>query len=187
MVPLFDLWLAILVAAVFVFVASSVIHMCLPVHKGDFGKMPGEEAILAAMREQGVTRGEYMFPCAASMKDCSTPEMKAKFDRGPVGYVTVIPNGSFALGTSLGQWFAFSLLIGLFAGYAATLGLGHDASFWDVFRLTGAASFLGYAASSIQNSIWKGVSWTVTSKFIGDGLVYALATGAAFGWLWPSA
>ncbi len=30
-----ELWLAILLSAVFVFIVSSVIHMALPVHKND--------------------------------------------------------------------------------------------------------------------------------------------------------
>ena len=55
-----------------------------------------------------------------------------------------------------------------------------------VFRLTGTAAFLGYALTNVTNSIWKGVSWGVTAKFLFDGLVYALVTAATFGWLWPA-
>ena len=41
--------------------------------------------------------------------------------------------------------------------------------------------------TSVNDSIWKGVSWCVTSKFMFDGVVYALVTGATFAWLWPAA
>jgi len=41
MVPLLDLWLPVLLSAVFVFVVSSVIHMALPLHKGDFSGQVG--------------------------------------------------------------------------------------------------------------------------------------------------
>ena len=34
---------------------------------------------------------------------------------------------------------------------------------------------------------WKGVSWGITFKFVIDGLLYGLATGAVFAWLWPAA
>ena len=40
------LWLPILLSAVFVFAASSVLHMLLPYHKSDYRKLPGEENIL---------------------------------------------------------------------------------------------------------------------------------------------
>ena len=40
MVPLVDLWLPILLSAVLVFVASSILHMVIPIHRGDFGKLP---------------------------------------------------------------------------------------------------------------------------------------------------
>jgi hypothetical protein len=32
-----DLWLPVLLSAVFVFIASSVLHMLIPIHKGDHG------------------------------------------------------------------------------------------------------------------------------------------------------
>ena len=40
-----ELWLPILVSAVFVFLVSSVIHMAIPIHKNDWSKMPGEEEV----------------------------------------------------------------------------------------------------------------------------------------------
>lgn len=68
MVPLADLWLPILVSGVLVFVVSSVIHMAIPLHRGDFAKLPGEDAIRSALRGQGISRGSYMFPFCGSMK-----------------------------------------------------------------------------------------------------------------------
>ena len=41
-----ELWLPILLSAVFVFLASSVIHMMLPIHKGDFRKLAKEPEVL---------------------------------------------------------------------------------------------------------------------------------------------
>ena len=46
-----DLWLPILLSAVFVFIASSIFHMAIPIHKGDFKKLPGEEKVLAEMAQ----------------------------------------------------------------------------------------------------------------------------------------
>lgn len=187
MVPLLDLWLPILLSAVFVFVVSSVIHMALPIHKSDMKKLPEEDKLLAALRAHGVAPGQYMFPCAGSMKEMGTPEMLAKLKQGPVGHLTVRPSGGFSIGPSLVQWFVLSLAIGASAGYVAGMVLGAGADTTTVFRLTSTAALLGYAFSSLQDSIWKGVPWGVTLKFMLDGLVYALTTGATFAWLWPSA
>src|SRR6266508_4292959 len=51
MVPVMSLWLPILLSAVIVFVASSVIHMVLPYHRGDFKKLPDEDSVMDAFRK----------------------------------------------------------------------------------------------------------------------------------------
>ena len=114
------LWLPMLLSSVFVFVVSSVVHMVLPIHKGDYKRLPGEDKITAEMRAQGVTPGMYMVPYPAeckSMKDFQTPEMIEKYRQGPVGQIILAPNGPPAMGKSLVMWFIFSLIVSLFAGY----------------------------------------------------------------------
>ncbi|MHC5209847.1 MAG: hypothetical protein ACYTG2_03920 [Planctomycetota bacterium] len=183
---LIALWLPILLSAVFVFVASSVLHMAIPIHQNDFTKLPKEDEVLAAMRKQGVGPGDYMFPCPASMKDMASPEMVAKYNQGPVGQMTILPNGPINMGRSLLQWFLYSILISVFTAYVSMFALPHGSHYLEVFQVTGAAAVLGYAFASIPNSIWKGVKWSTTAKFVFDGVVYALVTAGTFGWLWPS-
>jgi hypothetical protein len=187
-IPLTDLWLPILVSAAFVFVVSSVIHMVTPMHKGDCRRAPNEDKLLDSLRALGVPPGEYTFPCPASMKECGTPEFKAKFERGPVGYL-LIRGGGMGMGKSLLQWFLYSVVVSVFAAYIAGRTLGplragsHD--YLDVFRIAGAVATGIYALSNVTNSIWKGVSWGVTLKFVVDGIIYGLVTAGTFGWLWP--
>jgi len=50
MITIASLWLPILVSAVIVFVASSVIHMGPFWHRGDFAPMPRESEVLGALR-----------------------------------------------------------------------------------------------------------------------------------------
>jgi len=50
MVPLAALWLPILVSAVIVFIASSIIHTVLPYHRGDYRQLPDEDKLLVALR-----------------------------------------------------------------------------------------------------------------------------------------
>jgi hypothetical protein len=156
MVSLTELWWPIPLSAVFVFVVSSIFHMVIPIHKGDCGKLPGEEKILAEMRAQGVRPGSYMFPCAASMKDMGSPVMIEKCKLGPVGFLSVIPSGPIAMGKNLMLWFLYSILIGVVVAHVAAVGLHRGAGFAPVFHLTGAAAILGCAMGALPDSIWKG-------------------------------
>lgn len=182
-----ELWLPILLSAAFVFIVSSIIHMALPIHKGDCKKLANEDAVLEAMRSAGVGPGAYMFPCASSMKDMGSPEMVEKYKRGPVGWMTVMPPGGFNMGRSLVWWFIQSLIISLLAAYIGWHSLGAGAPYLTVFRITGAAAILGYSIGHMHDSIWKGGSWGTTLKFMFDGVIYGLVTAGAFGWLWPDA
>jgi hypothetical protein len=183
MVPLMSLWLPIVVSAVFVFIVSSIIHMVLPIHKGDYGQLPNEEAVATALA--GTPPGEYVIPYANSMKAMKEPSYMERMNRGPVGVVTVGPNGMPNMGSSLLQWFLYSLLVSLFAAYVASrAGAGPD--YLDVFRFTGATAFAGYALALLQGPIWFRKPWGTTMKNVFDGLIYALVTAGAFGWLWPN-
>ncbi len=182
-----DLWLPIVLSAVGVFIVSSILHMLIPIHKGDYKKVPGEEKVLAEMRAQNVARGAYMFPCPDSMKDMGTPEMVEKYNQGPVGIMTVLPNGPPQMGKSLILWFLYSLVVSFLAAYIASFTLGYGTSYKTVFRLVGTVATMAYAVSYIQDSIWKGLSWSISFKYGFDGLLYSLATGAAFAWFWPAA
>jgi len=143
--------------------------------------------VLESLRAHGVQPGAYMFPCAGSMKAMGTPEMVEKLKRGPVGWLTVVPSGGLQIGKSLVWWFVYSLIVGVLVAYVGWHALGAAAPYLDVFRITGAAAILGYAAGHFHDSIWKGMRWKVTGKFILDGVVYGLVTAGTFGWLWPAA
>jgi len=186
MISMTELWLPILLSAVFVFIVSSILHMVIPIHKGDFKKLPGEEKILAEMRSQSVRPGSYGFPMCESMKDMGSPEMIAKCKLGPVGFMTVTPNGPCNMGKSLILWFLYSLLIGVIVACAAASSLHHGEAFANVFHLTALAATLGYAVGALPESIWKGQKWSITLKFVFDGVLYGIATGLTFGWLWPA-
>jgi hypothetical protein len=114
-----------------------------------------------------------------------SPEYAAKVNHGPVLILTVLPNGMISMGVSLAQWFAYSVVVSLFAGYIASRALGPGADYLDVFRFAGTTAFAGYALGMYQMSIWYKRSWSLTLKSTFDGLIYALVTAGTFGWLWP--
>jgi len=185
MVTVISLWLPILVAAVLVFVASSVIHMVLNYHMSDFAKLPNEDAVMDALRKFDIPPGDYVMPCPADSKDMRSPEFVAKTERGPVGFFTILLHGGWQMGSSLAQWFAYCLLVGIFAAYLTGRAIGPGAGHLEVFRFAGTVAFVGYGLALLQNSIWMKRSWSATGKSVFDGLVYGLLTAGTFGWLWP--
>ena len=185
MVSITALWLPILLSAVIVFVASSIIHMLLPIHKNDYRKLPEEDKVLDALRAAGVTRGRtYHFPFCTH-KDMKSPEIIEKFKRGPIGLLTVRPNGAPAMGKFLGQWFVYCIVVGIFVAYLTGRTRPAGTPYLEVFRVAGASAFLAYSVALIQDAIWKGEDWGVTCKYVLDGLIYGLLTAGTFGWLWP--
>jgi hypothetical protein len=185
MVSITALWLPILLSAVIVFVASSIMHMVLPYHKSDYRKLPDEDKVVDTLRAAGVTPGPaYHFP-HTTHKEMKSPEVVEKFKRGPIGLLTVIPSGAPAMGKYLGQWFAYCVVISIFVAYLTGRTRLPGTQYLEVFRVAGTAAFMAYGLGQIQDSIWKGQTWGVTAKHVFDGLIYALLTAGAFGWLWP--
>ena len=178
-----QLWMPIVLSAVLVFVVSSVIHMALPVHKSDKQPVPNEARVAEALR--GLPAGQYVIPACKDMKEMASPEMLAKYQSGPVGMITLMKAGMPSIGKFLLQWFMFTLLVGAITGYVAWHSVGPATDYLRVFQLTGTVAWMAYGIGEITGSIWKGVPWYVTFKFLIDGLVYALVTAGCFGWLWP--
>jgi hypothetical protein len=185
MVSLMSLWLPILLSAVFVFVVSSIIHMLLPYHRSDFGKVPTEDEVMDALRKFEIPPGEYVIPCPGSPEVMKSPEFIEKTKRGPVAFMTVLPNGPLAMGKQLIQWFVYCVVVGIFAAYVASRAVTPDSDYLAVFRFVGCTAFLCYAVALWQNSIWYSRAWSTTLKSTFDSLVYALFTAGTFGWLWP--
>ena len=184
MVPALTLWLPILLSAVYVFIASSLVHMVLKYHANDFSKVSDEDEIMDKLSGYNIPPGEYYMPHITDMKDREKPAIKAKLEKGPVGFLTVT-TGDYQLGPALGQWFVYCLLVGLFSAYLTGLALEPGAGFMEVFRFVGTVSFGGYFLALIQNSIWYKRAWSTTLKYLVDGSIYSLGTAAIFAWLWP--
>lgn len=185
MTVLHALWLPILLSSVFVFLASSVIHMVTPWHNSDHKKVPNEDKVMDALRPLAIPPGDYMLPRCDSMQDMRTPQFKEKMSKGPVAVMTVLENGNQGIGKSLVLWFLYIVVINVFAAYISCHALPIGAAYKQVFRFAGATSFLGYSAALCQFSIWYRRSWVTTIKSTIDGLIYCGLTAGTFGWLWP--
>lgn len=179
------LWLPILLSAVFVFVASSIIHMALPWHKSDYPKMPNEDQVMDALRPLAIPPGDYFIPRPSGRDEMRSPAFAEKMKRGPVVVLTVMPSGPMSMRRSLILWFLYTVAVGVFAAYVAGRALPHGAVYRQVFKFAGVTAFVGYSLALWQMSIWYRRAWTTTIKATVDGLIYALLTAGTFGWLWP--
>lgn len=185
MVTLGDLWLPIVLSAVLVFLASSVIWMVLPWHRSDFKGLPDEDAVAAALRHQSAQPGLYVIPYAPGQAAMKNPVYVEKMQRGPVGALTLTQPGTYSLGKNLAIWFAYLLVVSFFVAYLTSRTRPAGAPYLEIFRVAGTAAVLAYAAGTIPNSIWFWKPWKATGKDVVDGTVYGLLTAGVFGWLWP--
>lgn len=185
MVPMLNLWLPIVAAAVAVFLVSSLVHMVLKWHSSDYRELPNEDEAREVLRRGKLAPGMYTFPHCKDMKEMGSPAMKAKYLEGPIGHVTIMPNRLPAMGKHLGLWFLYILAVSAVVACLAGSTLAVGAPYKMVFHTTGVAAFLAYFLPPLVDSIWKGQTWGSTLKHVADGLLYTLATAAVFGWLWP--
>ena len=112
-----------------------------------------------------------------------SPEFVEKMRSGPVMVVTVLPAGPMSMGRNLGLWFAYCLVVSVFAAYIASRPAGGPIP--RGLSIRGATAFIGYALALWQMSIWYRRAWLTTIKATVDGFIYALLTAGVFGWLWP--
>jgi len=184
MVPIMSLTLPTVLAAVFVFIASSIIHMLLPYHKSDYKKLPDEDAVRNALKPQNLAPGCYNIP-SCTHENMKTPEMQEKFKQGPVGLLNIMPSGAPNMGKFLGAWIVYCLVVCHFTAYVAAHTLAAGTPYLAVFRIVGAVAFMAFGVGNIPNAIWRGMTWTVVMKEVIDGILYACLVAGTFGWLWP--
>ncbi len=185
MVSLAQLWIPILVSAVIVFFASSILHMVFKYHRADIHGFKNEDEVRETLRRQNAAPGMYFIPYCSDMKEMQQEAMKKKFVDGPVAIVTVRPSGMVNMGPMLGQWLVYCLVISLFSAYIASVTLPLGTHYLTVFRVVGTVAWLAYSAAHVSAGIWKSQPGSAVIKDVFDGLIYALLTAGTFGWLWP--
>lgn len=182
-----ELWLPILLTAMFVFVASSLIHMLFKWHNSEYHGFGNEDAIRATINAGGAPKpGIYFIP---NMADCSKekmqdPTMQARFNEGPVAKLIVRPAGPPSMGKPLLLWFLLSLLVAAAAGCIAFCAIGAG----DGHRgghIVGMVTLLAYGVGSVIQGIWWGAPWRSVLKDLLDAIIYAVVSALTFMWLWP--
>jgi hypothetical protein len=184
-VTITSLALAVVLATALTWIASALIWTVLPWHKRDFRAFPDEEAARRVLRAQHLAPGQYHVPHASSMAEMKQPEMQRKLDEGPVGFMTVMPNGMMSMAKAMILSGVFYLLVSIVVAYVATRSLAPGAQTETVFRIVTTTTWLAYGAALVPEGIWFGRPWSGVLKGLGDALIYAVLTGAVFAWLWP--
>jgi len=186
-VALTDLWLPIVLAAVITWIIAALFWTVSPHHKHEVTGLPGEDRIMAAMREAGVQPGQYAMPFCATPEAMKTPEFQQKLDQGPVGFLTIgTADNARNMGKPMVLSLVYYLVVSLFVAYLTSRTVAAGAGYLPVFRVAGTAAFLASGAGVFSDTIWFQRGWARAWKQVFDALVMALFTAGVFGWRWPS-
>ncbi len=183
---LLQLWLPIILSAVGVFFASSLIHMVFKWHNSEYKPLPNDEVVRKALNEIPMSPGLYSTPHCVDMKEMQSEQMQKKFREGPVALITLRRAGQPEMGKYLAQWFVLNIAIAALGGLLALQTMGIQANPHYAGHFLGLFSAIVYSAGSIQESIWMGRPWSATFKNILDALIYGVVTALVFWQLWPA-
>lgn len=186
-VSLIDLWMPILLGGVLAWIASALIHTLLKYHNGDYRPLANEDEVAASIGRGAPKPGLHSIPYCVDMAKMGEPEMRAKFDTGPVAFVTVFPNGLPNMGKLIGQQLLFFLVGCALIAWCASLALPAGSAYLTVFGLVAPVAFLAFGWGVVPYSIWYGHPWSTSAKYLFDALVYAVLVAGSFAWLWPGA
>ncbi len=184
-VSLLQLWLPILLGTFLAWMASALIHVLVKFHDSDYQQLGNEDEVMNAVRNGAPKLGMHTFPYCIDMKEMKNEAVQLKFSKGPVGLLTILPNGMPNMGKLMVQQISFFLVGSILVGYCATLALAPGADYMSVFRFVLTVGFLTFGWAVIPFAIWFGHLWSMTAKYLVDAFVYGLMIAGSFAWLWP--
>lgn len=185
-ISLLQLWMPILLGTFLAWIASGLIHMVAKYHNSDYQPLSNEDEVMTAVRNGSPKPGIHSIPYCVEMSEMSKPEVQEKFNKGPVAFLTVIPNGLPNMAKLMPQQIGFFLVGCIFIAYSATQVLAANADDMVVFRFVATVGFLAFGWANVPMSIWYGHPWSTTAKYLLDALIYGLVVAGSFAWLWPA-
>ncbi|MBI3569215.1 MAG: hypothetical protein HY084_13535 [Gemmatimonadetes bacterium] len=182
-----ELWVPILLAGVLCFIVSTLAWMVFTHHRSEWHRLPTESDVLEALRKDMPPPGLYAFPFAMR-GEAERADVKAAYERGPVGYLTIAnrhrPNVPGMATAMLAYFIVVSFCIG-YVAWAAAPAPKFGAPEIHTARITWTVALLAYAASSFADSVWFARPWRAyVAQFI-DAALYATVTAAVFVEFWP--
>lgn len=181
---LLPLWLPILLSAAAVWIASAIVWMALPHHKGDFRGLPNEDGFMDYIRKSGIKPGNYGFPDCHDRAAMKSEKVQKAWEEGPVGHLCVWQT-PLTMGGKMAATFIVYLIVSTLIAYLTRVALPGPTAFAKVFQVAATAGILAYCFSFIPNAIWWGsYRRTIVANVI-DGIAYGVITGIIFAWRWP--
>jgi hypothetical protein len=179
-----QLWVPIILSAAVAWVASAIFWMALPHHRHDFDPLPNEAEFMASIKTMNLAPGNYGFPDFSDKSKMNDPEMKRKWEEGPLGILNVWPKINMARNMVL--TYVVYLIVSLLIGYLGWAALRPGASFAHAFQVLGTAGVLAYSFAFLPNGIWFNVKPRALLMHVIDGVILGLLTGLVFASLWPT-
>ena len=186
-ISILQLWLPIVLGTLLAWIASALIHMALKYHNSDYKELANEDDVMKAISDGSPSLGVHAIPFCVDLSKMKESAMQEKFNRGPVGFVTVMPSGMPQMGKPIIQQILYFLVGCFLIAYCATLALAPGADYLSVFRFVAAIGFLTFGWGQIPFAIWYGHLWSTSFKYLLDALIYGLIVAGCFAWLWPAA
>ena len=183
MIPLYELWLPVLVSATLVVSTSYVLHRLLNYHLRDYDRLANEAEVIDALERLGVPPGNYPMPLPTTRREMVSPAFMTKRERGPIWLNVMTP---FSMRKVMVEWFAYALVAGILTAFLTARALDAGAEQGEVALFAGMTAFVGHSLALWQRSIWYQTKWSRTLRSTFDGLVYGTLTGLTFAWLWPA-
>jgi hypothetical protein len=171
----------ILISTVVLFFASFLSWMVLGLHKKDWGKLPKEDELMAAVKKCDPPVGSYMFPNCETAAERQSEAFQAKYMAGPRGVMTVL--APVNMGQNLGLTIVYFLVVSIGLAYLASIAFKPGADFLNVFRFVFTAGLMTFLAAIVAHAIW------FRPRIVGqviESVAYAALTAAIFAAMWPA-
>ena len=183
-----QLWLPIVLSAVILFIASSVIWMFAPHHKTEWKEPPQVDALRTFLRQSGITAGAFVFPhmTAADRADKAKAAEKMKqAEEGPAGVLFLRAPGPMGMGRMMVQQFVFFLVVAALIALLDVHMMDRGTVYLAVFKRDAIIAFLTFGLGTAPESIWFARPWKSFWLQAIDAAIYAGLLAGTFGWLWP--
>ena len=140
-----------------VFAWSALLHIATPLGMAGISVLPGEEAVLGALRANVREDGFYFFPAAGMSPDMSEAEHEAWAERmrtGPTGIMVVHPQGAEPM---MARQLVLELVSDILAALLVAFGLAHVlAPYGRRVLLVALAGVFAWLVVSASYWIWYG-------------------------------
>jgi hypothetical protein len=183
-----------ILAAVLMFIWSSIAHTALPIGEMGLSTTPGEYAVLAAMKSSMSTPGLYFLPgneyftAPPAQKQAAMKALEEKQKTTGAAFVVYHPEGNEGIsGKTLGLEFLSDVFAGLILAYALWVALPRVVSFSGRVALVTMLGLLPFIVADFSYWNWYGYPLRYEIAQLLDYGVGALFAAVFLAWFFRNA